>query len=108
MTDSASSTRAETGVGSAQRPAGGRAKRPRTTYLVYRRYRLMGHLALVLGAAAGLALVAYSLVPSILAGERVPPTSFAIGGLLIAAMALLPHGLVRWRWRKLRARLEED
>jgi drug/metabolite transporter (DMT)-like permease len=68
----------------------------------------MGRLALVLGAAAGLALVAYSLVPPILAGERVPPTSFAVAGLMIATMALLPYAMVRWRWRKLRATLEED
>jgi hypothetical protein len=46
--------------------------------------------------------------PPIAAGERVPPTSFAVAGLMIATMALLPYAMVRWRWRKLRATLEED
>ena len=108
MTDSASSSSSDTAARSAQRPRGAREKRPRTNYLLYRRYRLLGHLALVLGAAVGLALVAYSLVPTILAGQRVPPTTFAIAGMIVGAMALLPYSLVRWRWRKLRARLEDD
>ena len=108
MTDNAPSSPAHSDAGSARSAASRHEKRPRTAYLAYRRYRLLGHLALVLGATAGLALVAYSLVSAILAGERVPPTSFAIAGMIIAAMALLPYGLVRWRWRKLRATLEDD
>lgn len=108
MTDSAPSSPAPSDAGAARSTAGRHEKRPRTTYLVYRRYRLMGRLALALGGAAGLVLVAYSLVPSLLAGERVPPTTFAIAGVIIAAMALLPYSLVRWRWRQIRARLEED
>ena len=108
MTDGVSSTRPEAGAGATQRPPAGREKRPRTTYVLYRRYRLMSRLAAAIGAAAGLALVAYSLVPTILAGERVPPTSFAVAGVMIATMTLVPYALVRWRWRKLRATLEED
>ena len=108
MTDSAPSSPASSAAGSARAATSRPEKRPRTTYLVYRRYRLLGRVALVLGAAAGLALVAYSLVPSMLAGERLPPTSFAVAGVMIVAMALLPYGMVRWRWRNIRARLEED
>ena len=108
MAGSGSSSRPDSSAGAIQRQPGGREKRPRTTYVLYRRYRLMSRLAAAIGAATGLALVAYSLVPPILAGERVSPTSFAIAGVMIAAMALLPYSFVRWRWRKLRAELEED
>ena len=87
---------------------GAREKRPRTVYLLQRRYQLLSRLVAVIGAAVGLALVAYSLWPSIIAGDRVPLASFLVGAAIIAALAIIPHVLVRWRWRVVKASLDED
>ena len=82
-------------------------KRPRTVYLLQRRYRMLSRLAAAVGGAIGIGLVAYSLVPALLAGERVPPMSFVIAAIIIGAMALVPYGLVEWRWRRRKADLQD-
>lgn len=92
------------GPGGSLPPSG---KRPRTAYLLQRRYRQLSRLAALVGAALGVALVAYSLGPSIAAGERLPLASFAVGALIIAALAIIPYAVVRWRWRRLKASLDD-
>jgi len=86
---------------------GAREKRPRTVYLLQRRYQLLGRLVAVIGGAVGLALVAYSLGPSIIAGDRVPMASFVVAAVIIAALAIIPYGLVRWHWRVVKASLDD-
>jgi hypothetical protein len=80
----------------------------RATYRAYRRYRVIGRITALLGAVCGLVLVGYSLVPAILAGEWVPRTTYAIAALSVALMAGLPYAFARWRWTRLKDRLNED
>jgi uncharacterized membrane protein YbhN (UPF0104 family) len=83
-------------------------KRPRTILRLYRRYRLLSRLAALLGGAVGIGLVAYSLLPVVMDGGRLPPTSFVVGGIIVGLMALVPYRVVRWRWRVVKATLEDD
>ncbi len=107
MTGSISPMKADDDHAGSPRRITERRKRPRTAYLLYRRYRLFGRLAAALGGAAGLGLVAYSLLPAIAAGARVPPTTVAVAGIIVAGMALVPYSLVRWRWRLIKETLDD-
>ncbi len=95
-------------VAAADRSTDGGGRRPRTAYLRYRRYRRLGRLSLIVGALCGALVSGYALVPLLLAGERVPRSSFLIAIALIAASALVPFAIVRWRWAVLRRQLEEE
>ena len=107
MIDRASSLPSEPGRAGTSQRGGAREKRPRTAYRLHRRYQLLGRLAAVIGGAVGSALVAYSLWPSIIAGDRVPLASFLVGAAIIAALAIIPYVLVRWRWQVVKASLDD-
>jgi len=77
-------------------------QRPRTIYVLHRRYQSAARWAAVIGAAVGVAIVVAALGPALLAGEPLPPASFAIGLGIIALAALLPYALVRRRWRRIK------
>ena len=84
-----------------------RQKRPRTVYLLQRRYRMLSRVAALIGGAIGLALVVYSLGPPIVAGAQVPMASYIVAGAIIGALAIIPHVLVQWRWRMVKASLDD-
>ena len=107
MTDRDSPPSPEPGRKETPQRSGAGEKRPRTVYVLQRRYRLLGRLAAVIGAAVGVGLVTYSLAPAMLAGARVPLASFVVALLIIAALAFLPWLVVRWRWRSLKATLDD-
>jgi hypothetical protein len=107
MSDNARSSKIESAAAQQQPRRSTPQRRPRTAYAIYRRYRLWSRLAALLGAVSGVALVAYSLVPIMLAGDRVPPTSFVVAAIIVAAAALVPYFIVRWRWRRIKATLDD-
>jgi hypothetical protein len=106
MTDRESPLSSEPERAAADRGGTGE-KRPRTAYLLQRRYQMYGRLAAVLGAVVGIGLVAYSLGPMLAAGGRVPLGSFVVALLIIVALAFVPWLVVRWRWRLLKASLDD-
>lgn len=81
--------------------------RPRTIYVLHRRYKRMARWAAMIGGAVGFAVVGAALGHSLAAGEPVPLATYAIGLGIIAIAALLPYALVRRRWRHLREHYEE-
>lgn len=83
-------------------------RRPRSIYILHRRYRLLERWAAVIGGAVGLGFAAFALFPPLMAGERVPAGSFVIAALLVAALAIIPYALVRWRWRVIRDQHSEE
>ncbi len=68
----------------------------------------MGRIGAVVGALAGAGFVGVALAQAYATGEPVPPGSWALGAAIVAAAALLPWGLVRWRWRQLRQTIIDD
>ena len=82
-------------------------KRLRSSFVRQRRYEQIATGSAIVGAAIGLVLTGAAFLPAISAGETVPPTSFAIGLVIIIALALLPYMAVRWRWRQIRSQLDD-
>jgi len=107
MADPASSSVPQSGRARAPRCSEPGDKRPRTAYLLHRRYRLLSRLAATVGGGVGLALVAYSLGPPLIAGAPVPMASFILGAAIIATLAIIPYLAVRWRWRLVKASLDD-
>jgi len=68
---------------------------------------MLGRLAALVGGAAGTAVVAYSLGPAVLAGARVPMASYVVAGAIIGALTIVPYVLVHWRWRMVKASLDD-
>ena len=82
-------------------------KRLRSRFVLQRRYEQLATGSAIVGSAIGLVLTGAALVPAVSAGEDVPPTSFAIGLVIIVALAALPYLAVRWRWRQIRSQLDD-
>lgn len=82
-------------------------KRLRSRFVLQRRYEQLAAGSAIVGSAIGLVLTGAALVPAVSAGEDVPPTAFAIGLIIIIALAVLPYMAVRWRWRQIRSELDD-
>ncbi len=108
MTERVSSSPAARGSSTSPPPSGRGGKRPRTAYRLYRRYRALSRLAAVSGAGVGVVLVAFNLGPALAAGEWVPASSYVVAFAIVAALAIIPYGFLRWRWRRLKAQLNDD
>lgn len=108
MTDSDTRDGSQDALAAPQENGRASPRRPRTAYLWYRRYLWLGRVALLLGGCCGLLVTGYALLPLLLAGEPVPRSSFLVAIAVVAVAALLPYAVVRWRWRALRDRLDED
>lgn len=79
-----------------------------TAYIQRRRYRLMARAGAVVGGLAGAGFVGLALAQAYAAGEKVPPGSWLLGAGIVAVAALLPWGVVRWRWRRIRQTLVDS
>lgn len=68
----------------------------------------MARAGAIAGGVAGAGFVGAALAQAYAAGEAVPLGSWLLGAGIVAAAAVLPWGVVRWRWRQLRQILVED